>query len=128
MYNFYHNIAKIISMKIFETIPDNLFIFKNKDNDFIEKVFFCYFDITLDVTNKFKWLYTDDIQFSDLKQMYISMSPSPMKLKEYCEHYFIIVHSKKEFIIMNISIDKYCASALETIVDDINFDIIPLPG
>ena len=125
--NFYHKIIKLISIKIFETIPDNLFIFKNKDNIFIEKVFFCYFDIVLDVTNKFKWLYTDNIQFSELKQIYITMSPSSPKLEDYREHYFIIIHSKNEFVVMNISSNKYCVSSLENNIDDINFDIIPMP-
>ena len=126
----YTNIEKKISLFIFKYIPNKYFKFTNR-NKYIKSIVFNYLDDNKDVTNKFKWLYKDNIYYDDLKDLYLHIfklnNNEHMKQSNIdiniCN---IIIESDNDCIIIDIINDKYCIKSIDNVMDNICFNIIPL--
>lgn len=119
---FFSDIEKILSMGIFNTLSNNMFIYNNNENDFIESVFFKCSNDSIDVTNKFKWLYKDNINYSDLKKLYNEAIDNEDRKSKIIE-----IKTLNNTLLLNVDNDKYYIKIGDEItVDDIVFDSIPL--
>ena len=66
--NIYNLCEKKISMQVFKMLPDSMFT-PNPENDFLTNIEFIYPNNKLNITNKFKWAYSEEIDYSDLKEL-----------------------------------------------------------
>ena len=122
--SFYTGVVKKISMKVFEHIPNILFVHKPICNNFIDHVVFKYHNDELDVTDKFKWLYDDNLYYIDLKKLYNKLSTSSV---EMTSKYSIEIKTSHKTLIINTIDDKYYIISLGgSYTDDIHFGIIPI--
>lgn len=117
-------LKKYVSIFIFKTAPDNLFY--TSKNIKIKEVLFIYPDQTLNNTNKFKWLYDSELFFSDLKKIYIDMSPDNIIIDDNIGNCFIRLKSKNDTIIIDMFDDTYVDTNIGKCANDVIFDIIPI--